>query len=293
MKILFAGHNERGKACFDAIIKSRHEMVGCLAIQSKETGYYEGLGNRAMAANIHCYMQEEINAPFFVNRLKELGADIMVMAGYPRLVGRGLIDAFPKGVINLHASPLPGYRGCAPLNWALINGERAWAISFIQVDEGIDTGDILLQHKFEIDMNETIWDVVQRVNRLYPQHLMKLLDQIEEGRETYIKQDRSQGSYYGRRYPRDGKICWRDMDGLQVHNLVRALTRPYPGAFTYHKNEQRNIWKTSFVAPTHISAPGRVIRKSDQGIIVMCKDFGILISDMDGMDKIKIGDDLG
>ena len=293
MRIIFAGHNERGMACFDAIQNSKHEMVACVGVKTKENGYYRGIANRAMAAGVQYFEEEDISVPWMVNRFKEYEAEILVMAGYPRVIGADLFNSFPKGAINLHASPLPHYRGGAPMNWGIINGERSWAISIIQVDEGIDTGDILLQHKFEIDSTDTILDVTQRVNRLYPIHLLKLLDKIEAGPVQHVKQDRTKGSYYGKRHPRDGQIFWRDMECLEVYNMVRALTRPYPGAFTYHNGDKKRIWKASFVAPTHYSVPGRVIRKSDQGIIVMCKDCGILLSEIEAPLKIKVGENLG
>ena len=293
MRILFAGHNERGKACFNAILESRHEMVSCLAMPCQESGYYEGIANLAMAKGIHCFMETEINAPWFIRRMKELKADILVMAGYPRIISEELYSSFPKGAINLHASPLPDYRGGSPLNWAIINGETEWAISFIQIDSDIGTGDILLQHKFEISLTDTIADVTQRVNRLYPKHLMRLLDMIENNRVVRKKQDRSKGSYYGKRYPRDGKIDWNNMACIDVYNMVRALTRPYPGAYTTYLGKKVRIWKTEFVVPTHYGTPGRIIRKSHLGAVVMCKDQGILISEMEDLRSMRAGEDLG
>lgn len=185
-----------------------------------------------------------------------------------------------EGIINLHGGRLPQYRGGSPLNWQIINGEKQIGLSIIQICSEIDVGDILAEETFDFGSNETIADAYRRANRLFPTMLIKVIKQIEERNLNPIPQNSEKARYYGSREEEDSKIDWQNMSALDVHNFVRALTRPLNGAYTYAKGEKLRIWKTKIPKEKYLHQPGKVFLRRKEGIIVMAKDEGIILDEI-------------
>jgi len=173
---------------------------------------------------------------------------------------------------------LPQYRGSSTLNWMIINGETKGGVAIILIDAGIDTGDIIAKESFEIRPNDTIKEVIYKTDKIFPRLLIKVIRQIKNGTVKRKPQPPGKGTYYHTRYPRDGKINWERSSAKEVYNLVRALTHPCPGAFTYFNNKKLIIWKASLIEEDIRGIPGRVCLRRRRGIVAIAADRGLLIT---------------
>lgn len=281
MRIIYAGNNMRGIICLEELIKGGENIVAAIAhpIEKEEGGYYQSIKATAEKHRIPVFQPKDVNSKDFIDIVKnKIHPDLMIMVGYSQLVREELYSVFPLGCLNLHASPLPFYRGAAPLNWLLINGESQGAISIINVDSGIDTGDIIAQKSFEIKPEDNIRTLTEKVNKLYPPLLIETLRKIKEGSVVRKKQNPDEGSCFTRRFPRDGKINWVNMSCEDIHNLVRALTKPYPGAFTFYEGKKVFIWETQLLKTDFFGIPGRIAYIKGKDVAIIAKDRGILIT---------------
>ena len=284
MRLLFLGNNERGCRCLEALVHAGHQVVAVVALpERKQPQWSRNLASLAKGYSLPVYQPEDINAADVVAHLDSLEPDVVVLAGYNQLVKRPFINIARQRCINLHASPLPNYRGAAPLNWMLINGESRGALSIIEVDEGVDTGDILAQHFFDIRPEDDYRSLLDYSLEHYPPLLLATLEAIATNSLQARKQNRCQGQFYSKRLPKDGRITWQTMSAVQVHNLVRALVLPMPGAFSDYQPASSEpqriiIEKTQQIAREYRGVAGRVAAHWPSGVIVLCADRGLLIT---------------
>jgi methionyl-tRNA formyltransferase len=168
--------------------------------------------------------------------------DVLVSANYRFLIGPDLI-AFPNVMpLNIHGSLLPKYRGRAPLIWAIINGEAASGITVHRIDQGCDSGPILLQRRVDISDDATGADMLALYGQMYPDLIASAIETLESGVATLVPQDERLATWYGRRTPEDGRIDW-SWQRERIRNWVRALAPPYPGAFCYYRGESLLVEK--------------------------------------------------
>jgi methionyl-tRNA formyltransferase len=195
------------------------------------------------------------NTPESLARIRSGNPDVIILAGFPRIVGREFLSLCQ--VINLHAGRLPQYRGGSPLNWQIINGEKVAGLSIIRVDEGIDTGPVLAEAEIPIGPDDTIADLHQRANEVFPEMVVDVLDRMAT--DELRPRPQGVGTYWHQRRESDGLIDW-SRRAEDVHNFVRAITRPYPGAFTWRDGKKVRIWKTRLTPAAIRGVPGRFCR---------------------------------
>ena len=279
MRLVYMGNNDRGVRCLEALVDTGHEVAGVVAHPDPPVKpFYASVKEKALSLGIPVVQPElAVEAGDTVRKWKP---ELVVLSGYSRILPKSMLHVAPRGCINLHGGKLPEYRGAAPLNWSIINGEKEGGLSIIQVDEGIDTGDILAQERFAIGPNDTIADVLALSLERLPLMLVNVLEEMEAGTLTAIRQDPSAGTCYSRRTPRDGIIHWREKTVEQVHNLIRALTRPYPGAFSVLDGRKVMIWKSRVPRRRTIGVPGRVLLRHGEELLVMCRDRAIAVCDV-------------
>jgi methionyl-tRNA formyltransferase len=221
---------------------------------------------------IPLFQPDDVNHPEVIARLRALAPDLTILAGYGPIVKQEFIDCAPLGCINLHGGKLPQYRGSSPMNWALINGDCEFTLSIIRVDTGVDTGDVLIERTFPIGIDDTIADLQATANRAFPEMLLEVLSQIQNGTDRARKQESAEARYFPLRFPEDGLILWDLLTAEQVHNKIRALTDPYPGAFTYYQKRRVKLLRSTLMKGEFHGEPGRVYRKSIQGLLVCAMD---------------------
>ncbi len=273
MRVLFAGNKGRGVVCLQALLTSGYNIVSVLAHPSPEKSVTPGsVAEAALQMGLPLLQPANVNAPEVITSLHELAPDLIVLAGYGQIVKQAFINMASLGCINLHGGKLPQYRGSSPMNWALLNGEREFGISIIQVESGVDTGDVLNERMFPISLEDTIVDIQRIANREFPKMLLEVVAQIKAGTLQPRKQDETQAAYYPLRFPDDGLILWDIYTAEQIHNRVRALADPYPGAFTFFKGQRVNLLASQLAQRTYYGEPGRVYLTKRTGLLVCALD---------------------
>ncbi len=174
------------------------------------------------------------NSKFIENKIKKNKIDIILVCGFPYIFKKNIFNLPKIGSINLHGGSLPKYRGGSPLNWQIINNEKYIGVSAIKIDEGIDTGPIIIQKKFKLNLNDDINTVHIKANKIFPILAKNAIMKLKN--KNLIKfQNKKKNTYFKQRFKKDGKIKLNKMTCLEVFNLIRSVTKPYPGAFCYDK----------------------------------------------------------
>lgn len=287
MRLLVAGHKERGALCLEALVQAGHQVVGALAHHgcSDESPF----ASTALRLRLPLLRLENVNVEASLASLEALSPELIVLAGFGPIVSPDFIDLAPRGCINLHGGSLPEMRGSSPMNWALIHGHERFGISIIRVEPGVDTGDVLAEQEYPIGREETVADLAQRANEVFPDLLVRAVEGISRGDLTGRRQKASEATYYPLRFPDDGFVLWDQMDAEEIHNMVRALTRPFPGAFTYCGSQRLNLWSSKLAHMKLKGVPGRIYLINSNGLLVAARDRALWINevrDEDGRDAM-------
>lgn len=280
MRLLYFGNGERGSRCLRAMLEAAWNPVAVVA----QEGGRQSLGEiPALAAQhgIPLLLTTNPNDPEFVARLAALEPDLMILASFSPILRAEILNVPARGTINLHGGKLPEYRGGSPLNWQIIRGEKEGGCTILFVDEGIDTGAILLQEHYPIGANETAGEITRKSLEIFPRMLLTALSGLADHSLTATPQDLESGAYYCKRYAWDGRIDWGSMKAGEVHNLVRGLHGPgLPGAFTHLDGEKIVIWRTQRLEQRIIGPPGRIALKRAGGVVVLAADGGVLVTEI-------------
>jgi methionyl-tRNA formyltransferase len=230
----------------------------------------------------------DVNRPGFVDAVREYEADIHVSMSFDQILGRTLIDLAPEGFINCHAGALPFYRGRNVLNWALINGEDEFGVTVHYVEEEIDTGDIILQRFADITETDDYGSLLDKAVALCADVLPDALLRIRAGTADPTPQDEIHpvGFYCSGRTEGDEWIDWT-WPSERVHNFVRGIAPPAPGARTRLNDDRLAILRTERIddAPEYIDRPGTVVGRGDEGIVVKTGDTTIRVRRVADLDR--------
>lgn len=222
----------------------------------------------------------DVNGIEFLERIKMYDADILVSMSFDQILKKSIIGFSPKGFINCHAGALPFYRGRNVLNWVLINGEKSFGVTVHYVDEGIDTGDIIIQKYVDIHPEDNYSTLLTKASLVCADLLEEALILIRLGNEKRIKQDSIHrvGFYCGRRVDGDEWIEW-GWNSERIHNFIRGITNPGPCARTVLHKKNIAIIESEMIndAPSYIGTPGEVVGRETGGIIVKTGDSTIKI----------------
>lgn len=241
MRVLFMGGHDLGATTLEYLIKNNIHIVG-VVITETDNMWYRGVDGIAYKYNLELYKEKDINNYRFIENISKLNIDLIISVNFEQILKRQIINIPKRGCINIHASILPKYRGRAPINWAIINGEKETGVTVHFIEEGIDTGNIICQEIVEIKETEYVGDVLNKIINIYPKTVLKSIKLLEDKNFIGLKQDLSKGSYFGKRKAEDGKIDF-EQSGEKILNLIRAVSRPYPGAFLIVEDKKIIIWK--------------------------------------------------
>jgi len=290
MKILFFGGHELGKITLEYLLEKDKNVVAAV-ITETDNEWYDGLEEVTDKYNLKLFEEKNINNKKFVKKARnELKPDLIISVNFDQIFKKEIINITEKGCINIHASLLPEYRGRAPFNWAILKGEKETGITVHYINEGIDTGEIIMQEKIEIKKTDYIADILERVKQKYPEMINKSVDLIGNDEVEPVKQEKENGSYYGKRTPADGLIDW-SQSVTDIYNLIRAVSHPYPGAFTYLSDEKVFIWRAEVEAEAaNDEKPGKIIKKDNNKFLVQCGRGQLLVTDYEAEIEINMGD---
>lgn len=275
MKIVYFGNGPRGVRCLEAL--TVHNFTVCAVVGHDGNS---DVIDFAKKSGLQTFQPMKVNASEFIEKMRQLSADIFILAGYNQILKRDIINIPVKGTINLHGGKLPDYKGVAPINWQIIKGEKIGGCCIIFVDEGIDTGDIIEQRYYEIGENDTAGDIVAKQLEIFPLMLLRAVENINNGSVKRFKQAPNNGAYYTRRYPEDGRIQFPFMTAEETHNKIRALRGPYPPAYCFYKGEKCYLMVSKLIKEKIIGTPGRIALKRSEGVVVIAKDQGVLITEV-------------
>lgn len=225
---------------------------------------------------IPVYQPLKVRAPEFVNVIRELRPDVIVVVAFGQILPKALLEIPPHGCINVHASLLPRYRGAAPLNWCIINGEPETGVTTMMMDVGLDTGDMLLTRKTPLDENEDITSLHDRMAGMGAELLAETLDRLLAGELVRQPQNDAESSYAPMLKKEDGIIDWH-ADARSIHNKVRGLS-VWPGACTTIDGEVLKIFRTSVGDGS--GEPGAVLSASKGRFEVACRTGSILLHEL-------------
>jgi methionyl-tRNA formyltransferase len=290
MKIIFMGTPEFAVPSLDALLNSKHNVAAIVTQPDKPAGREKILTSplvkaRALKAGLTVLQPKRMKDEGFIKTLSELIPDIIVVAAFGKILPSKILHLPRYGCINVHASLLPKYRGAAPINWAIINGEKETGITIMQMDEGLDTGDILLQEGIPIAKDDTTGTLSVRLSQLGAKLLIKALEAIDVGNIKAIPQDNSKASFAPILKKGDGRIDWT-REAEDIYNMVRGMD-PWPGAFTYYKGEVWRVWKTA-VGNDRNETPGMVISIDGGKIDVACGKGVLSITEMQPANRKKM-----
>lgn len=276
------GGHELGAAVLQHMVHQGRNIVG-VVVTDTDNNWYKGVDEIAVKYNITLYKEKNINNADFTEKVEDMKPDLITVVNFEQILKEQIINIPTYGCINTHASLLPKYRGRAPLNWAIINGEKETGVTVHYIEKGIDTGDIILQKKIAIGDEDYIGDILNKVKEIYPLIVDEAINLIESNKVRPLKQDTDKGFYCGKRSPKDGQIKW-DKPALNIYNLVRAVSRPYPGAYTYYDDVKLIIWKAKIVPNTAFNCVhknGTILCIDEKGVLVKAEDDDILITEYD------------
>ncbi len=272
MRFVLWGNGNRGVSCLEALLGADFRPTLVVVHPQRGKKWYASVAEVAERHDLPTLAPEDPNAEEIQERLRAEQPDVFVLAGYGPILHEPVLTIPQRLTVNLHAGKLPHYRGSSPMNWALINGEVFFTLSVIRVDAGVDTGDVLLERAFPIGPDDTIVDLHRIANETFPEMLLAVMRQIEEDALTPRPQDPAEARYFPLRFPDDGLVMWDMLTAEEIHNRIRALRPPYPGAFTYHEGRRVTLIASKLRAFEFRGAPGRVYRKTEEGLLICAKD---------------------
>ena len=276
MKFAFVGTVKGSLVGLEALIGAGAAPELCITLPESAAHRHSDFADiRPAAASCGARVVEtkDINSDEVLDALRESAVDVTLVVGWSQICREPFRTATPMGAVGYHPSPLPRFRGRAVIPWTILAGEVETASSLFWLDEGMDSGPILLQRAFKIDPDETATTLYAKHNRALADMLPEAVRRLGRGDTTGRPQDESRASYCAKRTADDGLIDW-SLPAEDVLRLVRAVAAPYPGAFTYHEGD-RIIIDEARIFPNperYLGLPGQVQAYVDDGFLVRCGD---------------------
>lgn len=283
--IFFIGGGSRGYMWVREMLQQKETFVGACIMREDfhETEKYSQKISKILKNNsIPHLITKSVKEKKYYDFIKELAPSLIIVMGWRTLIPKEIFEIPPVGCVAVHESLLPKYRGFAPVNWAVINGDTKTGVSLFFISDGMDNGYIIGQKSVPILTGDTAADLYKKTSLASIKLLRKFLPLLKMGRAPRRKQSEKQATYTCARIPGDGKINWSNSTE-SIYNLIRALSYPYPGAFTYLNGKKLIISKASIpIQRKYVGRiPGRVISiNKDKGVEVLTGNGIILIEEI-------------
>lgn len=276
MKAIVFAYHDIGCAGLKALTEAGYDVQAVFTHTDDpgENNFFSSVARLGAELDLPVYAPEDVNHPLWVDRIRALQPDVIFSFYYRHMLSDEILSLAPQGGFNLHGSLLPRYRGRAPVNWALVNGETETGATLHKMVKRPDAGDIVGQQKVTIADSDTALTLHKKVLEAAQIVLKEQLPKLKNGTATFTKQDESQASYFGRRTPADGEILWHK-SAKEINNLVRAVTEPYPGAFSYLGQRKLIVWRSRVLDTQHDKQPGTVLSTSP--LVIACGEGALEI----------------
>jgi methionyl-tRNA formyltransferase len=276
MRLIFMGTPAFAVPSLDRIVAAGHEVVAVFTQPDRPKGRGQrdampAVKEAALRLGLAVHQPEKVRRPEVVEQLRGMAPVAMVVVGYGQIIPKTILDIPPMGIVNVHASLLPKYRGAAPIQWAIARGETRTGVTTMRINEGLDTGDALLKWETEIGAEETAVELGERLAAAGAELLVRTLAELPTIQAE--PQDESQASYAPILKKEDGKIEWT-MPAREVLNRVRGFV-PWPGAFGFLRGQRFHIWKATSVwkeSAGEVEVPPGALRVVNRRLYAGCGD---------------------
>ena len=271
MRVIFMGTPDFSVGTLEALIQAGHQVVLAVTQPDKPRGrggkmQFPPVKETALEHGIPVFQPRKVREPENIEELRKYQADVIVVVAFGQILPREILELTPYGCINVHASLLPSYRGAAPIQWAVINGETVSGVTTMQMDEGLDTGDMLLKTEVPLELEETGGSLHDKLAAAGASLCVRTLKALEEGTVTPKKQGESPTAYASMLKKEMGEIRWEE-PAISIERLIRGLN-PWPSAYTGWQDKTMKIWEAEVLEEDSGQEPGTVVRVDKDGFLV-------------------------
>lgn len=271
MKVVFMGTPDFAKGVLESVIEAGHEVLLVVTQEDKPKGRgkeiaFTPVKEAAIAHNIPVFQPKRVKSEESVAKLKEYDADVFVVVAYGQIMSKEILDMPKYGCVNVHASLLPKYRGAAPIQWAVIDGEKYTGVTTMKMDEGIDTGDIIEMLEYEIAKDETGGSLFDKLMELGSELIVSTLEKLENGTAVLKKQDHSLSTHTKMLTKQMGRIDF-SKSASEIERLIRGLN-PWPSAFTSLNGKTLKIWKAEVIENDDTDDFGKIVKASKDELYI-------------------------
>lgn len=272
MRVIFMGTPDFATGTLEEIVKAGHEVVGVVTQPDKPKGRGKTMmptpvKETALKYNLPVYQPKKVREPEFVELLRSLKPDVMVVAAFGQIITKEILEMPKYGCINVHASLLPAYRGAAPIQWAVINGDKESGVTIMQMDEGIDTGDMIEKAVVPIAEDETGGSLFDKLSHTGAKLCVKVLKDLEEGTAVREKQPEESTTPYAKMIDKKmGEVDWKK-SAKEIEQLIRGLN-PWPSAYTKVHGKTLKLWKAKVLLETSQMKPGQIVKVTKDSLAV-------------------------
>ena len=301
LRILWVGFHEEGLPTFRALAEGKHKPIAALTLNERRLATRSGavrFEDVCAEYEIPLHKIGSINASSALELIQSLKPDLLVVLGWSQILREEVLSIPKIGTLGAHASCLPHNRGSAPVNWAIIRGETQGGNTLMWLNPGVDTGEIIAQRAFPIALTDTCGSVYAKVAESNREMVLELLQELEAGRRPGHPQPESNEDLLPRRTPEEGVLDWTK-SALETYNFIRALARPYPGAFTHLGQKMVLCWKAAWLDGVSADqAPGTILGSSWSpetqacGLLVQCGTGVLLLLELEYEGQLLSGADL-
>lgn len=294
MKIVFMGTPDFARDSLKAVVEAGHEVALVVTNPDKP----KGRGMKLIPSDVKKYAIEQNlevvqpvkvrNNPEFVEQLKDINPDVICVVAYGKIIPKEILDIPRLGCINVHGSLLPKYRGAAPIQWAVLNGDKKTGITTMFMDVGMDTGDMINKEVVQIGDDETTGELWDRLSIIGAKLLVKTLKDLENG--TYKREKQGDDFTVAPMIKKEmAKIDWENQTSSEIKNLVRGLN-PFMGAFSFLNDKKIKIWKVEKLNDKPEKEPGTVlVSDSKAGLVIATKDGAVSVLEIQGENSKRMG----
>ncbi|MBR4026254.1 MAG: methionyl-tRNA formyltransferase [Lachnospiraceae bacterium] len=278
MRVIFMGTPDFAVGTLEEIIKAGHEVVLVVTQPDKPKGrgntmQFPPVKECAVAHEISVFQPKKIRESENVEYLRDYNADIIVVAAFGQILPKSILDMPKFGCINVHASLLPKYRGAAPIQWAVINGDETTGVTIMRMDVGLDTGDMIAKREIPIAKDETGGSLFDKLADIGAKLCVETMERIEKGEVEYTPQNHEEATHVSMINKELGNINW-NQSAIEIEHLIRGLN-PWPSAFTKLNGKTFKIWKANVIFANSEKEAGTVVKVTKDSLWVQTKE-GIL-----------------
>lgn len=294
MRVVFMGTPDFAVGILEEIIRAGHEVVLVVTQPDKPKGrgntmQFPPVKECALEHGIEVFQPKKIRDDANVEYLKKYAPDIMIVAAFGQILSKNILDLPKYGCVNVHASLLPKYRGAAPIQWAIINGDEITGVTTMRMDVGIDTGDMIAKRQVRIACDETGGSLFDKLTEAGAKLCVETMEMLEKGTAEFTPQDNEASTHTSMITKELGNIDWTK-SAVEIERLIRGLN-PWPSAYTHLNNKTFKIWKARVADQKGDYQPGCIARVSKNELLVQTGDgmLSLLEVQLEGKKRMDAG----